>query len=72
MRDTDRNDDEEVTVAKPDRPGRIDPAWPDLPEGEYPVSELAAPVQGSFSPFGELEFPLPEVPYEHPVTEINR
>jgi hypothetical protein len=59
-------------VAKPARPGRIDPTWPDLPDGEHPVSELAAPVQGSLSPFGDVEFPLDEVPYEHPVTEINR
>ncbi len=62
----------EVTVANPDSSGRVDPSWPDLPDGEHPVSELAAPVQGSLSPFGELEFPLPEVPYVHPVTEINR
>ncbi len=52
--------------------GRIDPTWPDLPDGEHPVSELASPVQGSLSPFGDLEFPLDEVPYVHPVTEINR
>jgi hypothetical protein len=38
------------------------------------VSELAAPLQGALSPFGEVTFPLPEdeVPYEHPHTEINR
>jgi hypothetical protein len=59
-------------VAKPQRPGRIDPAWPELPEGEHPVSELASPVQGALSPFGDLEFPVEEVPYVHPVTEINR
>ncbi len=51
---------------------RIDPTWPKLPEGEHPLSELLAQHQGSFSPFGEVEFPLAEVPYEHPVTEINR
>jgi hypothetical protein len=59
-------------VAKPDRQGRIDPSWPELPAGEHPVSELASPVQGSLSPFGDLEFPLEEVPYVHPVTEINK
>ena len=30
------------------------------------------PTQGSLSPFGDVEFPLDEVPYVHPVTEINR
>ncbi|GAA5145434.1 hypothetical protein GCM10023321_03310 [Pseudonocardia eucalypti] len=54
------------------RSARIDPSWPEHADGEHPVSELAAPVQGSMSPFGDLEFPLPSVPYEHPVTEINR
>lgn len=51
---------------------RIDPAWPELPEGEHPLTELLGSAQGSYSPFGEIEFPLAEVPYEHPVTEINR
>ena len=59
-------------MAKRDRPERIDPTWPTLPDGEHPLSELAAPVQGSFSPFGDIEFPLDEVPYEHPHTVINR
>lgn len=59
-------------MAKQARPGRIDPTWPDLPDGEHPVSELAAATQGSLSPFGDIEFPLDEVPYVHPVTEINK
>ena len=59
-------------MAKGPHPSRIDPTWPKLPEGAHPVSELAAPTQGSLSPFGDLEFPLDEVAYEHPVTEINR
>jgi hypothetical protein len=59
-------------VAKGPNPSRIDPTWPKLPEGAHPVSELAAPTQGSLSPFGDVEFPLDEVDYEHPVTEINR
>lgn len=62
---------EEDTVAKPPEV-RIDPSWPDLPDGEHPVSELASPVQGSLSPFGDVEFPLDTVPYVHPVTEINK
>jgi hypothetical protein len=54
------------------REGRIDPTWPQQPDGGHPVSELAASVQGSLSPFGDVEFPLDEVPYVHPVTEINK
>jgi hypothetical protein len=64
--------EEEDLVAKPARPGRVDPTWPDLPDGEHPISELAADRQGSLSPFGDIEFPLDEVPYEHPHTVINR
>jgi hypothetical protein len=56
-------------VGKAVDPDRLDPEWPKV---EHPLSELHAPIQASFSPFGELEFPLDEVPYEHPVTEINR
>ena len=67
-----RPDDLGDTVAKSFDTGRIDPTWPDLPDGEHPLTELLATAQGSLSPFGELEFPLPSVPYEHPVTEINR
>ncbi|GAY09051.1 hypothetical protein [Pseudonocardia sp. N23] len=59
-------------MSQPSRPARIDPNWPQLPDGEHPVTELLGDVQGSLSPFGELEFPLDEVPYVHPVTEINR
>ena len=59
-------------MAKQVPAARIDPAWPVLPDGEHPVSELASATQGSMSPFGDIEFPLDAVPYEHPVTEINR
>ena len=51
---------------------RIDPNWPHLPDGEHPVTELTTSVQGNMSPFGDVEFPVEQVPYEHPVTEINR
>jgi hypothetical protein len=54
------------------RSENIDPSWPDLPDGGHAVSELVADAQGSMSPFGDVEFPLDSVPYEHPVTEINR
>jgi hypothetical protein len=63
-------DHQEDTVAE--RTRRIDPTWPDLPDGAHPVTELASPLQGSLSPFGDLEFPLDEVPYVHPITEINK
>ena len=59
-------------MAKPIPEDRRDPAWPHLPEGEQPVTELTCEVQGNLSPFGELEFPLDEIPYVHPVTEVNR
>jgi hypothetical protein len=59
-------------VAKHVPEDRIDPTWPKLPEGEIPLTELTAEMQGSLSPFGELEFPLDEVPYVHPTTEVNR
>lgn len=59
-------------MAKRDHSVRIDPNWPVLPDGQHPVTELASPLQGSLSPFGDVEFPLPEVPYVHPVTEINK
>jgi hypothetical protein len=49
--------------------GRIDPEWP---ADEHPVSEVAADRQGALSPYGNLTFPLDAVPYEHPVTEINK
>src|SRR5664279_1397237 len=50
----------------------VDPTWPELPEGEHPVTELSTDLQGALSPFGEVQFPLPSVPYVHPTTVINR
>jgi hypothetical protein len=73
---------EEEPVAKSNRdktrkPSRYltDPKWPaDVSRGEHAVTELASDRQGSLSPFGEVAFPLPEdeLPYVHPVTQINR
>ena len=37
----------------------VDPTWPETPDGEHPVTELSTDRQGSLSPFGEIEFPLP-------------
>lgn len=61
-------------MVKQVRTDRTDPAWPATSEQDAPVSELAATVQGALSPFGEVVFPLPseELPYVHPVTEINK
>jgi hypothetical protein len=61
-------------VAKTGRDtGRIDPHWPgDDDHGQHPVKELTADRQGALSPYGDLVFPLDAVPYEHPVTEINK
>jgi len=61
-----------VAKAKKESKARIDPSWPQLDDGDHPVSELAADRQGSLSPFGEVTFPLDSVPYEHPETEINK
>ncbi len=63
---------EREAVAK--RTDRIDPTWPSWSEEDHPVTELAAPLQGALSPFGEVTFPLPpdQVRYQHPHTEINR
>ncbi len=59
-------------MAKRDPKDRIDPSWPSQSEEDHPVSELASPLQGALSPFGELEFPVESVPYEHPRTERNK
>lgn len=59
-------------ASKPANNDRIDPNFSHLPDGEHPVTELLGNVQGNMSPFGEVEFPVDSVPYEHPVTEINR
>lgn len=61
-------------MAKADRSGRVDPTWPAASADDHVVSELVADVQGSMSPFGDLQFPLSpeELGYEHPVTERNK
>lgn len=50
----------------------MEPTWPELAEGQHAVTELVAAVQGSLSPYGDLEFPLDKTSYQHPVTHINR
>lgn len=51
---------------------RVDPEWPEGSEHDHPVTELATDVAGSLSPFGQVEFPLDSVPYDHPHTVINK
>lgn len=50
----------------------MEPTWPEVAPGESAVTELVADKQGSLSPYGDIVFPLPSVPYEHPRTVINR
>ncbi|MCP2169308.1 hypothetical protein [Goodfellowiella coeruleoviolacea] len=60
-------------MAKATHHDRIDPHWPEVKDGEHPVSELTSDTQGALSPFGDVTFPLASdaLPYRHPVTEIN-
>jgi hypothetical protein len=52
----------------------VDKGWPTTNPDDHAVSELATDRVGALSPFGDLAFPLPadDLPYVHPVTEINR
>jgi hypothetical protein len=52
----------------------VDNGWPTRDPEDHPVSELASPVVGALSPFGEITFPVPAstLPYVHPVTSVNR
>ena len=43
------------------RPERVDPHWPEGPDGGHPVTELTSDVQGALSPFGTVTFPLPAI-----------
>ncbi|TWS30289.1 hypothetical protein FK530_05570 [Tsukamurella conjunctivitidis] len=56
------------------KPGYVDNGWPQGADGhaDHAVNELAAPVVGALSPFGELEFPQEHIPYVHPSTRVNR
>ncbi len=52
----------------------VDNGWPATGPDDHAVSELVSDRTGALSPFGELVFPVPsdDLPYVHPVTEINR
>jgi hypothetical protein len=52
----------------------VDRGWPTTNPDDHAVSELASDRVGALSPFGDLVFPLPadELPYVHPVTDVNQ
>lgn len=52
----------------------VDPAWPEVAEGDHAVTELVARHAGADSPFGEIEFPVDPrtLGYVHPHTVIGR
>jgi len=52
----------------------VDKGWPTTDPDDHAVSELASDRTGALSPFGDLVFPLPadELPYVHPVTDVNQ
>lgn len=52
----------------------VDKGWPTTNPDDHAVSELATDRVGALSPYGDVVFPLPadELPYLHPVTEVNR
>jgi hypothetical protein len=52
----------------------VDNGWPSSNPEDHPVSELATDRVGALSPFGDVTFPVPsdDLPYVHPVTEVNR
>ena len=52
----------------------VDNGWPTTNPDDHAVSELATDRVGALSPYGDVVFPVPadELPYVHPVTEINR
>jgi hypothetical protein len=59
---------------KPQKSRYVDNGWPTFGEDDHAVSEVAADRTGALSPFGDVTFPLPadEIPYIHPVTDVNK
>ncbi len=64
----------DIAEGKARRTKYVDNGWPATGPDDHAVSELVSDRTGALSPFGELNFPLPadDLPYVHPVTEINR
>ncbi len=52
----------------------VDRGWPEVPDDGHAVTELRTDRTGALSPFGDVQFPLPsdDLPYIHPVTDVNR
>jgi hypothetical protein len=52
----------------------VDNGWPTQDPEDHPVSELASPMVGALSPYGDVTFPQPSdtLPYIHPVTVVNK
>lgn len=59
-------------MSSPVKSKGMEPTWPTTDNGEHAVTELVAAVQGSLSPYGDVQFPLPSTHYQHPITVINR
>jgi hypothetical protein len=64
----------DVADKKAQKTHYVDNGWPTTNPDDHAVSELACDRTGALSPFGDLVFPLPadELPYVHPVTDVNR
>lgn len=63
-----------VAEKKQQKTRYVDNGWPEVADDDHAVSELASDLTGASSPFGDLTFPLPpdDLPYTHPVTEVNK
>lgn len=67
-------DNADKTAQKAPKSRYVDKGWPTMDPEDHAVSELAADRAGALSPFGDVVFPLPsdDLPYVHPVTDVNR
>lgn len=61
-----------MAKAKKVDPDRVDPAWPQLSDGEKALTEMSTDRQGALSPYGDVTFPLERITYQHPETVINK
>ena len=64
-----------VADNKPRKDRYVDNGWPvGESDDDHAVSELATDRTGALSPFGEITFPVPveDLPYTHPITDVNR
>jgi hypothetical protein len=64
-----------VAENKSEKSPYVDNGWPVLDgDDDHAISELAADRTGALSPFGDITFPVPaeDLPYTHPITEVNK